>query len=207
MAVVRQPRGLGGRQPLVKQLRRPGAALNERLRKRINRAPSPLLARGVPWLSVMVLSLMPFLPLVASAPIMPPFAFMALLAWRMLRPGMLPVWAGAPLGGFDDLYSGQPFGSAILLWSLAMLVMEIVDVRLRWRGFLQDWALAAALIAAYLVLAAGLANATGGNSPVAAILPQLALSLILHPLVTRLVAGLDRFRLIPISRAPSGLGR
>jgi len=117
------------------------------------------------------------------------------------------VWAGAPLGAFDDLYSGQPFGSAILLWSLAMLVMEIVDVRLRWRGFLQDWALAAALIAAYLVLAAGLANATGGNSPVAAILPQLALSLILHPLVTRLVAGLDRFRLIPISRAPSGLGR
>jgi len=199
MAIVRQPRGLGGRQPLLK-LRNPAGVLNERLRRRINRAPSPILARGVPWLSVMLLSLVPFLPIVASAPMMPPLAFMALLAWRMLRPGMLPVWAGAPLGAFDDLYSGQPFGSAILLWSTAMLAMEIVDVRLRWRGFLQDWALAAALIAAYLALAALLANATGGGSPLAVILPQLALSLIVHPLVTRAVAGLDRFRLIPLSK-------
>jgi len=197
MAIVRKPRGLGGRQPLVK-LPNPQAILKDRMRSRINRAPSPIVARGVPWLSVMLLSLMPFAPIVASAPIMPPFAFMALLAWRMLRPGMLPVWAGAPLGAFDDLFSGQPFGSAILLWSAAMLIMELVDVRLRWRGFLQDWALAAALIAGYLVLATLLANLTGGGAPLRAIVPQLALSLIVHPLVTRMVAGLDRLRLIPV---------
>jgi len=199
MAIVRKPRGLGGRQPLVR-LPRAHNVLNERLRSRINRAPSPLVSRGLPWLSVLLLSLVPFAPIVASAPIMPPLAFMALLAWRMLRPGMLPVWAGAPLGAFDDLYSGQPFGSAVLLWSAAMLVMEIVDVRLRWRGFLQDWALAAALIAGYLVLATLLANATGGRTPLAAILPQLALSLVVHPLVTRGVALLDRLRLVPVSR-------
>ncbi|MCA1662229.1 MAG: rod shape-determining protein MreD [Novosphingobium sp.] len=199
MAIVRKPRGLGGRQPLVK-LRNPRKALDERLRSRINRAPSPLISRAIPWLSVLFLSLTPFAPIIASAPVMPPFAFMALLAWRMLRPGMLPVWAGAPLGAFDDLYSGQPFGSAILLWSAAMLVMDIVDVRLRWRGFLQDWALAAALIAGYLALAAILANLTGGATPLRALLPQFALSLVLHPLITRAIAGLDRLRLIPVSR-------
>ena len=43
-----------------------------------------------------------------------------------------------------------------------------------------------------------LANLTGGDSPLRVILPQLALSLIVHPLVTRLVAGLDRLRLIPV---------
>lgn len=199
MAIVRQGRGLGRRSPLV-NLRRPQNPLSERLRKRINRAPLPVLARGVPWLSVMLLSLAPFAPLFVSAPIVPPLAFMALLAWRMLRPGMLPVWAGAPLGAFDDLFSGQPFGSAILLWSLAMLVMEIVDVRLRWRGFLQDWLLAAALTGGYLVLTTLIANATGGTTPLRAVAPQVLLAIIAHPLVTSLIAALDRFRLLPLGR-------
>ena len=199
MAIVRKSRGLGGRQPLA-VLRRQQEAINQRLRKRINRAPSPILSRGVPWASVMLLSLVPFAPLVVSAPIMPPLAFMALLAWRMLRPGMLPVWAGAPLGAFDDLFSGQPFGSAVLLWSCAMLVMELVDIRLRWRGFVQDWALAAALIAAFLVLATLIANLTGGAAPVRMILPQIALAVVVHPLVTRLVAALDRLRLLPLRK-------
>ncbi len=199
MAIVRKSRGLGGRQPLA-VLRRQQEAINQRLRKRINRAPSPILSRGVPWFSVMVLSLMPFAPLFVSAPIVPPLAFMALLAWRMLRPGMLPVWAGAPLGAFDDLYSGQPFGSAVLLWSLAMVAMELVDIRLRWRGFVQDWALAGALIAAYLVLATLVSNMAGGAAPLRAIVPQIALALIVHPLVTRLVAALDRLRLLPLRK-------
>ena len=199
MAIVRKSRGLGGRQPLA-VLRRQQEAINHRLRKRINRAPSPILSRGLPWASVMLLSLVPFAPLVVSAPIMPPLAFMALLAWRMLRPGMLPVWAGAPLGAFDDLFSGQPFGSAVLLWSCAMLVMELVDIRLRWRGFVQDWALAAALIAAFLVLATLIANLTGGAAPVRTIVPQIALAVIAHPLVTRLVAALDRLRLLPLRK-------
>lgn len=197
MAIVRKTRGLGTRQPLVK-IPRPQDALKRVESRRINRTYSPPIARGVPWVSVMLLSLAPFLPLVASAPVMPPLAFMALLAWRMLRPGLLPVWAGAPLGAFDDLYSGQPFGSAILLWSAAMLIMELVDIRLRWRGFLQDWAIAAALIACYLTLTTLIANATGGATPLRVIVPQLLLALIVHPLVTRLVAVFDRLRLIPV---------
>ena len=199
MAIVRKARGLGGRQPLA-VLRRQQDAINDRLRKRINRTHSPILARGVPWLSVMLLSLMPFAPFFTSAPVMPPLAFMALLAWRMLRPGMLPVWAGAPLGAFDDLYSGQPFGSAILLWSLAMLLMDLVDIRLRWRGFLQDWALAAAMIAGYLVLATLIANLAGGAAPLRAIVPQVVLSLVVHPVITSLVAALDRLRLLPLRK-------
>ena len=199
MAIVRKARGLGGRQTLA-VLRRQQDAINDRLRKRINRTHSPILARGVPWLSVILLSLTPFAPIFVSAPIVPPLAFMALLAWRMLRPGMLPVWAGAPLGAFDDLYSGQPFGSAVLLWSCAMLLMELVDVRLRWRGFLQDWALAAALVARYLVLATLIANLAGGAAPLRTIVPQIALAAVVHPLVTTLVAALDRLRLLPLRK-------
>jgi rod shape-determining protein MreD len=169
-----------------------------RFRKRINRAPSPLLAAAVPWVSVMLLSMSPYSPMITSSPLLPPLGFMALLGWRMLRPGMLPIWAGFPLGAWDDLFSGQPFGSAILLWSGAMILMEFVDVRVPWRGFFQDWLVASGLIIAYLVLSLAFANMTGGSSPLRTIAPQLVLSIVAHPIVTRLVAMLDRLRLVPI---------
>lgn len=179
-------------------IRKPAFLLALRRPKRINRAPSPALAAGLPWASVALLSLVPFAPLIASAPVLPPVAFMALLAWRMLRPGLLPVWAGAPLGAFDDIYSGQPFGSAVLLWSASMLAMDLVDRRLRWRGFFGDWALAAAFVAACLVLAAVFADLAGGAAPLDAIVPQVLLSAVIHPVVMRLVAALDRVRLMPL---------
>lgn len=170
------------------------------VRNKINRAPLPLLATGLPWASVMIASMVTFSPLVASAPVLPPLAFMVLLAWRMLRPGMLPVWAGLPLGAFDDLFSGQPFGSAVLLWSLAMLAMEVIDTRFLWRGFLQDWIAGTALLAGYLVLAATIAGIAAGYPLPLSTGPQILLAVVLFPVVTSFVALLDRVRLIPLRR-------
>jgi rod shape-determining protein MreD len=163
-------------------------------RPRINRAPSPLVAIGLPWLTIVLGSLSPTWPLVASAPLLPPLGFLMLLAWHQLRPGLLPVWAGLPLGLIDDLYSGQPLGSAILLWSMALIVLEIVELRIPWRNFLIDWLVGAGLIAVYLIAAMGLSG-----SPVAphVLLPQLAISIAAFPLLGRLVALLDRLRLVP----------
>lgn len=170
------------------------------VRNKINRAPLPLMATGLPWLSVMLASMVTFSPLVASAPVLPPFAFMVLLAWRMLRPGMLPVWAGLPLGAVDDLFSGQPFGSAVLLWSLAMLAMEAIDARFLWRGFVQDWLAGTCLMGAYLLLAALIAGIAAGYPLPLSIGPQFVLSIVLFPVVTSLVALLDRVRLVPLKR-------
>ena len=174
------------------------AALRDLGKRRINRAPSPLLARSVPWLVVMLGSLSPLLPLIASAPVVPPFGFLFLIAWLQLRPGLFPVWAGLPLGLFDDLFSGQPFGSAVLLWSIAVIVVDFIETRFPWRGFAQDWLLAAAAFAACLLGGLGLANLAGGSSPIASILPQLIVSIFAYPLAARLVGALDQFRLIPI---------
>ncbi|MCY1671554.1 rod shape-determining protein MreD [Novosphingobium sp. SL115] len=177
-----------------------GAAKDEITRKRINRAPWPVLATGLPWLSIMLASMVSFSPVIASAPVMPPFSYLMLLAWRMLRPGMLPVWAGLPLGFFDDLYSGQPFGSGILLWSATMLAMEVIDERFLWRGFLQDWLAASVLTPAYLLLCAMFAwGATGYPLPLV-IVPQVLLSIIIYPVMTRIVALFDRVRLLPLKR-------
>ena len=162
--------------------------------RRLNRAPSPVLATIIPWLSIALASLAPLSPIIASAPILPPLSFMLLIAWRLFRPGMLPVWAGAPLGLIDDLFSGQPFGSAVLLWSVTMIGLEALENWQRWRSFWQDWAVAIALIATYLILGHVLAVMAGAIWYPSLLLPQLLISILSFPLLTRLVAILDVLR-------------
>jgi rod shape-determining protein MreD len=167
-------------------------------RPRINRAPSPFVARSIPWLTIGFGSVLPGWLLIASAPVLPPFGFLAFVAWRQLRPGLLPVWAGLPLGMVDDLFSGQPFGSAVLLWSIAAIVLDVVEARLPWRNFLTEWLVAIGLIAVYVILCLALANLGGAASPLRVIVPQLVISIFAYPLVGRLVALADRLRLTPI---------
>lgn len=177
--------------------RLPGSDLFTR---RINRAPSPLLATVVPWLTIALASMMPLSPIIASAPVLPPLAFMLLVGWRLLRPGLLPLWAGAPLGLIDDLYSGQPFGSAILLWSLAMIGLELIDGWLRWRGFWQDWLVASVVITVYLFVCHLFAAMAGGIFAPVVLVPQLLLSFIAFPLLTRVIAILDMLRLARVKK-------
>jgi len=177
-----------------------GAEAGKIARKRINRAPHPAVARGLPWITVMLASMASFSPIIASAPVLPPLAYLTFVAWRMVRPGMFPVWAGLPLGAFDDLYSGQPFGSGIVLWSATMLAMEVLDERFLWRGFAQDWLAASALVSAYLLLCATFAGIAAGYPLPLVIVPQVLVSIALYPVVTGVVALLDRVRLIPLKR-------
>ncbi len=169
-----------------------------KVRSKINRAPSPVLAVGLPWLSIMIGSVLTTVLVIASAPIMPPLGFLMYLAWRQLRPGLLPVWAGLPLGMIDDLYSGQPFGSAVLLWSIATIVLDVFEVRVPWRQFITDWLVAAAITATYAIASLTLANLASGSTPVLTIVPQIIASILIYPLVCRLVAKIDQVRLIPI---------
>ena len=179
--------------------------LNPRARRdpygsRINRAQSPILAFGLPWVTVVLGSLAPWLPVIAPAPVMPPLGFVVLLAWRLLRPGLFPLWAGLPLGMLDDLYSGQPFGSAVLLFSLTLLGIELIELRFPWRGFLLDWALASVILALYLGASALVSGAVLTPRQLVVIVPQLIISIVVFPLVARLIAGLDRVRLTRVRR-------
>jgi rod shape-determining protein MreD len=167
-------------------------------RQRINRAPSPVLAVGLPWLSIALGSIVSTVLVIASAPLMPPLGFLTYLAWRQLRPGLLPIWAGLPLGAFDDLYSGQPFGSAVLLWSIAAIVLDIVETRFPWRNFITEWLVAAAMTATYAIACLTLANLDSASTPLLTIVPQIIVSILVYPLICRLVAMIDRLRLVPI---------
>lgn len=167
---------------------------------KINRDHSSLLAYGIPWLSIVLGSMTPLLPVIAPAPVVPPLGFILMITWRVFRPGLLPLWAGLPLGFIDDLFSGQPFGSGILLFSIALIAIELIEIRFPWRGFWQDWLTAASLIAVYLAAAALLSGAALTVIQLGVIVPQLLLSIMLFPIVARVVSLLDRLRLLRVRR-------
>lgn len=162
---------------------------------RINRTQSPIRAGLVPYASIMLGSVLPGLVLADVMPLVPSLGLLMLLGWRMVRPGLLPLWVGAPLGAFDDLFSGQPFGSAMLLWSLALIAIELIEARFPWRGFFQDWFTAG--LAATLVWLASLMVAGAKLTPemLVVAMPQALLSVLLYPILARMVAAFDRFRL------------
>jgi rod shape-determining protein MreD len=165
---------------------------------RINRDHSRILVYAVPWASILLGSFIPSILIATALPLIPPLGFIMLLAWRMLRPGLLPVWAGFPLGLFDDLLSGQPFGSAILLWSLAMIALEVIETRFPWRDFWLDWVTASGLLIVYIIAGALLSGASTTLPMLVALGPQLLLSVLAYPLLTRFASRLDRFRLMRI---------
>lgn len=170
----------------------------DRYGSRINRDHSPLLLAIVPWGSIMLAAMVPFFFLTSGMPIIPPLALLFLLGWRLVRPGVLPVWAGLPLGLWNDLYSGQPMGCSVLLFSLTMLAIEILDSRFPWRNFVQDWITAALAIIAFLWFGAIFSGASVSVTGVIAIVPQAVLSVLAFPVVARLVAALDRIRLLRV---------
>lgn len=143
----------------------------------------------------MLASMAPILPVIHTVPISPPWAFLLLLAWRMIHRTLWPVWMGIPLGLFDDLFSGQPLGSAMMLWTLALLALDTIDRRMVWRIFTQEWAIAAALTSALLFAQLLIAWFLGGATPAYLLVPQLIFSALAFPLIARFCMQLDYWRL------------
>lgn len=150
--------------------------------------------RAVPSLSVMAGSMVTTLPFIADAPLMPPFGLMMFLAWRLLQREIWHPWAGVALGLFDDMWSKQPPGTAMLLWSVAQTLIAIGDQRALWRDYWQDWVNASVLVAFCLSAGLGIANITGGHTHWVVIVPQIIISILLQPLVMRLCGFLDQWR-------------
>lgn len=169
----------------------------------MRRDPRPPLGRGdtaprANWLapiSIMIASLVTIGPFIATIPILPPFGLLFLIAWRLRRPDVFRGWATLPLGLFDDLVSGQPLGSAMLLWTLVNLGLDTLETRLVWRDVWQDWAVAATAIGATLAVGRLIAVPLGAHVDTA-LLFQIIVSIAAYPLVARLTAALDR-RAVP----------
>jgi rod shape-determining protein MreD len=150
-------------------------------------------ARMIPIASVVIGSLLTIVPIVATFPVLPPLGLMSLLGWRLLRPDAVRIWAPLPFGLFDDLVSGQPLGSAILLWTISFLVIDLLDQRLMSRDFWQDWVLAAGAISFCLIIGRLIATPLEAHVDTL-LLFQVIAAVLLYPFVARIIAWLDRKR-------------
>jgi rod shape-determining protein MreD len=155
---------------------------------------TPVRSWLIPVVSVMAGSLVTIIPVIFPAGLLPPFGLLVLLGWRLLRPDALKIWSPVLLGLFDDLLSGQPLGSAMLLWTVCFFVIELIEIRLVFRDFWQDWLIAAGGIG--FVLLAGRALASPLDAHVDTIMAlQILVSILVYPLIARLIGRLDRVRL------------
>ncbi|GGO90805.1 rod shape-determining protein MreD [Stakelama pacifica] len=144
------------------------------------------------WLApvtVMLGSMLTLLPFVATIPILPPFGLMMLIGWRLLRADLFQPWSPLLLGLFDDLISGQPFGSAMFFWTACYLTVDMIDSRLVWRDLWHNWAIGAGAIGITLVGERIVSTPLVANVDIALLL-QIVASIALLPLVFRLCAHL-----------------
>lgn len=165
-----------------------------RLPKRDPYAP-PLRVAATPMLSTVAGSAVSLLPVVASWPVLPPGGFLMLLGWRLLRPELWSAWVGAPLGLADDILSGRPIGTAMVLWTLCLLIIDQIDTRVLWRDYWQEWAMVAVALAYAIGGSVVLGWIGGASGSLRAMVPQYLTALFVFPMVLRLCAAIDRWRL------------
>jgi rod shape-determining protein MreD len=158
-------------------------------------AKPPFRTIAVPVGSILLGSAMGLIPVIATEPILPPLGLMMLLAWRLLRQEMWAAWAALPLGLADDLISGHYLGTSMILWTVALLVLDWVDHNLVWRDWWMEWLIAAIGIVALDVGTWVVAQPIDSRTPITTLIPQMIGAILLFPAILRLTATLDRWRL------------
>jgi rod shape-determining protein MreD len=156
----------------------------------LGKADTSARARWLAPLSIVLGSLVTLAPFKASFPILPPFGLMMLLAWRLHRPDLLKPWAPVLLGFADDLVSGQPLGNSMLFWTVSCILIDVLDTRIVWRDFFQDWLLAAGAIG-FCLIGGRLVAAPLGAHVDTVLLIQVLISIALVPVHSRFVSRLD----------------
>ena len=163
-------------------------------RGRLNRGPRKGVT-AIPAASVVAMSALAMLPVIAERGGWPDFGFLMLIAWRLLRADAWPAWWAAPLGFANDLLTGLPIGFSVALWTAVMLAMDLIDRRTQWRDYWIEWALGAALIVAGEAAQWKVAIWSGAPVPFTHMLPPIIISILAFPLFAFLASRLDRWRL------------
>jgi len=163
-------------------------------RSQFSPPPGAFKRQLVPAVTTMLGSLAVLFPAIATVPAMPSLGLLVFLGWRLPRPTLWAPWAGLPLGLFDDLFSGQPIGTSMALWTVVLLWLDYADMRLIWRDFWQDWSIAAVIFAGVTLGGWALVQISGGSTPAILLLPPVLAGAMLYPVVARMCAALDRWR-------------
>ncbi len=149
----------------------------------------------VPVVTTIIACLISLLPIVMEQPLIPDFAFLVLIAWRLLRPEVWTAQMALPLGLLNDLIAGHPIGQSMALWTACFLAFDLIDSRVGWRDYWLDWLFASLAIIFYAFGSWYIAGMMGARVEMAIMVPQILLTLLAYPFVARLVLALDRWRL------------
>lgn len=152
-------------------------------------------AAYVPAASVVVGSMLALLPIVSMHGWYPNAGFLLLLAWRLSRADAWPSWWAAPLGLANDLIVGTPLGFSVVLWTAAMLALDLLDRRTMWRDYWLEWALAAVFIAVQEAGELYVAGLLGAATPLRAMTAPVIIATLAYPIAAWTVSLIDRWRL------------
>ena len=152
-------------------------------------------AEALPAASVAGATLLALLPFMSTHGWWPDFGLLALIAWRLQRSDAFPNWAAIPLGLFNDLVALHPLGLSVVCFTIALIVLDVMDARKIRGTFLTDWLVATLLIAVAEFIQLWVAAIQDAAMPLQAILPPIVISSLLYPVMAGIVALLDRYRL------------
>ena len=94
----------------------------------------------------------------------------------------------------DDIFSGQPIGSAVFLWSTIFVVLDTLDRKAIQRDYWQDWFIASIAIAFVVIGGMLIADFPRNLLFLNILIPQILLSILLYPFITRLIGAIDNWR-------------
>ena len=152
-------------------------------------------AQHYPPVTIIIATILMLIPSTLPGSWWPNLALLTLIAWRIRRSDAFPHWWAVPFGLFYDLVAGHPIGLSIVTFTLAMIVADLSDLRLRWRSHWTEWAVAVVLVLIAESLEWLVATIVGARAPYDTIVPPVAISALLFPLIAILIEKLDDFRL------------
>lgn len=152
-------------------------------------------AEKYPPATILLASMLALFPVLTPGSWWPDIALLVLIAWRLRRTDAFPGWWSVPFGLFNDLVTGQPIGLSVVTFTLAMIVINMADIRLRWRTHWSEWAIATALVALAELIEWQVNAIAGASAPIRTLLPPIAIAALLFPLIAVLIEKLDDFRL------------
>ncbi len=147
---------------------------------------------AVPALVSILMLVLMLAPLPLVMPAMPQLGLMAVLAWTVLQPALMPPWVAFVVGGVADLLFGQPLGVNATSFALAAGTMRLASPLLGRSGLMFDWLAVSAILLLFTMLTGPLMALAGRPAAMMPLVLQWLTSVLAWPLLARSCAAIQR---------------
>lgn len=147
----------------------------------------------IPAATVFLATLTMVLPLPLPIGIFPNFAFLFVIIWASLQPGLMPVWLAFLLGLMFDLVAGLPLGHMTLLFTASVGAVRMAESYFEGHNSLMvDWVFTSVVLLVAAWLSWQLCAFVAQPTTLWPILAQAGVTILAYPLAVAIVAALQR---------------